>query len=564
MPRTNANNSTADDDARCLLCWCAVSAEAGTLGDFGHRKMFRSNLLHTTPPARQIIIPLSDNSECYCVTKTKKNDEIIMSVDQTNWKYRAEWMLSQFIDGGSVGDDGSDGGDSFDIDVNDFVAPLWQQKDPHVTSSSPLLENYSTSNDAVDGILVDSYGCGTIICRSSRSCCIGGGRCLIGGGSSSSSRMDNPCSSLILHWMKWVMGGAIKAYLSNPLCLALLPLIVGVAVGFWVGRYPIVGGKTTTKNNDNNCCKSSGEKIHWGASPSRIFYYPSLRFMISMIYLNPRRLCCDNGSTPSDSELLFHEDRDEQTRNELRTAIEVERESGIEPQFIPRHIAVIMDGNRRYGKNKYGNATRGHWDGSKTLIEFSKWCMSEGVQILTVYAFSTENWDRDASEVSSLMTIFCKYCDELRVEAIQRGIHIRVLTTDETKIPQNVKEGMNRMVSDTKHCDKFTMNICMSYGGRGEIVNACKSMAMDIQSGCVNVDEIDESLLRSKMLTGHCCDPDIVLRTSGEERLSNFLLWQVAYSEFFFLKKHWPELEKDDLLEVLRTFARGRKRRYGK
>ena len=223
-----------------------------------------------------------------------------------------------------------------------------------------------------------------------------------------------------------------------------------------------------------------------------------------------------------------------------------------------------MDGNRRYGKIKYGNATRGHWDGSKTLIEFSKWCMSEGVQILTVYAFSTENWDRDAFEVSSLMTIFCKYCDELRVEAIQRGIHIRVLTTDETKIPTNVKEGINRMVSDTKHCDKFTMNICMSYGGRGEIVNACKSMAMDIQSGRVSVDEIDESVLRSKMLTGYCCDPDIVMRTSGEERLSNFLLWQVAYSEFFFLKKHWPELEKEDLLEVLRTFARGRKRRYGK
>mmetsp|Transcript_19026 Transcript_19026/g.31051 ORF Transcript_19026/g.31051 Transcript_19026/m.31051 type:complete len:109 (-) Transcript_19026:63-389(-) len=108
------------------------------------------------------------------------------------------------------------------------------------------------------------------------------------------------------------------------------------------------------------------------------------------------------------------------------------------------------------------------------------------------------------------------------------------------------------------------MNICLSYGGRGEIVNACKGIAMDVQSGKIDVDQVGEIDLQKKMLTGHCCDPDIIIRTSGEERLSNFLLWQVAYSEFFFLKKHWPELQKEDLLEVIRTFAHGRKRRYGK
>ena len=236
----------------------------------------------------------------------------------------------------------------------------------------------------------------------------------------------------------------------------------------------------------------------------------------------------------------------------------------MDPADVPRHIAVIMDGNRRYGMSTYGDAARGHWDGSKTLIEFSKWCISEGVRVLTVYAFSTENWDRDPSEVSALMSMFLRYCDELRVEAVRRGIRIRVLTTEGGRIPDDVRAGVDRMVAETSRCDGFAMNICLSYGGRGEIVNACRGIAGDVRSGKLDADAVDEDELRGRMLTAHCCDPDVVIRTSGEERLSNFLLWQVAYSEFFFLKKHWPELRKDDLLEVIRTFARGRKRRYGK
>jgi undecaprenyl diphosphate synthase len=260
---------------------------------------------------------------------------------------------------------------------------------------------------------------------------------------------------------------------------------------------------------------------------------------------------------------LFDDERDEQTRLELR-ANESTRESGVDLECVPGHIAVIMDGNRRYGKSKYGNATRGHWDGSKTLIEFTKWCIAEGVQALTVYAFSTENWDRDPSEVSALMSIFCKYCEELRVEALQRGIRIHVLSTDDARIPSDVREGIHRMVSQTKHCDKFTINICLSYGSRGEIVNACKSITQDVIDGLININQIEAKVLQEKMLTKHCCDPDIIIRTSGEERLSNFLLWQSAYSELFFLKKPWPELEKEDLIEVIRGFAQGRKRRYGK
>jgi undecaprenyl diphosphate synthase len=190
--------------------------------------------------------------------------------------------------------------------------------------------------------------------------------------------------------------------------------------------------------------------------------------------------------------------------------------------------------------------------------------MAEGIQALTVYAFSTENWDRDPSEVSALMSIFCKYCEELRVEALERGIRIHVLETESERIPLDVRKGIDRMVSQTKHCDRFTMNICLSYGSRGEIVNACKSISKDVMNGVISVDQIGEMHMQQKMLTYHCCDPDVIIRTSGEERLSNFLLWQSAYSELFFLKKQWPELQKEDLIEVIRGFAKGRERRYGK
>lgn len=128
------------------------------------------------------------------------------------------------------------------------------------------------------------------------------------------------------------------------------------------------------------------------------------------------------------------ETRDDQTREYLKSSLHSQRESGLGPCQIPKHIAVIMDGNRRYGKTKYGSATRGHWDGSKTLVDFAKWCLAEGIEIVTVYAFSTENWNRSAKEVNSLMNIFCKYCEELGVEALEKGIRLKVLSTEMDKV----------------------------------------------------------------------------------------------------------------------------------
>mmetsp|Transcript_28236 Transcript_28236/g.40350 ORF Transcript_28236/g.40350 Transcript_28236/m.40350 type:complete len:433 (+) Transcript_28236:38-1336(+) len=429
----------------------------------------------------------------------------------TNWKRRAEGMLSQFIEGGAnVGD-------------------VEMYYDAPTTSSSPpklqnyfRLENFSTTGPTQPPACADSVYDRLLGCTCREDYAVDGAA----------------CGSLFLQWVKLALGRAVKAYLSDPILLALLPLVLGVAIGYYFGTRNNNGAKQRTQTT---LLRRVSEIYQWAC--------------LHMILITQ----C---SKPA-SELLFDEDRDERTRAELN-AMETKRESGVALECVPRHIAVIMDGNRRYGKEKYGSATRGHWDGSKTLIEFGKWCMNEGIETLTVYAFSTENWNRDADEVSALMAIFCKYCDELRGEAIQRGMRIHVLTTEGERIPEDVRRGIERLEEETKHCTKFILNICLSYGGRNEITNACKDIVIDVQAGTLDVDEIGEATLQKKMLTNHCCDPDIIIRTSGEERLSNFLLWQAAYSEFFFLEKQWPELQKEDLLDVIRTFANGRKRRYGK
>ncbi|KAL7481856.1 hypothetical protein ACHAW6_007537 [Cyclotella cf. meneghiniana] len=434
----------------------------------------------------------------------------------TNWKSRAENVLSQFIN-------------HDDFDAKSFFLP-------NDASSSFLHENSSASHD-----------------RSSRGCSYGAYDRLLGcycAESGGAGRVvgNGPCVSVVLAWVKLALGRVMRVYLANPLLLAFVPMFVGVGLGVWIGRRSVSnGGKRGI---------SIGQRFwKWFGG---ILLTKFISISTNVLYI--LRPCGFKQSSDSD---LFAKERDEKTRIELRSQ-ESNRESGVDLQFVPRHIAVIMDGNRRYGKTNYGNATRGHWDGSKTLIEFTKWCVDEGVEVLTVYAFSTENWDRDPSEVSALMSIFCKYCEELRAEALQRGIRIRVLTTEGERIPMEVQEGIDRMVSQTEHCEKFSMNICLSYGARGEIVNACKRITQDVIDGKINPDQIGEKDLQKKMLTEHCCDPDIIIRTSGEERLSNFLLWQSAYSELFFLKKQWPELVKQDLIEVIRGFAHGRNRRYGK
>lgn len=384
---------------------------------------------------------------------------------------------------------------------------------------------------------------------------------------------------VVLRWCSVMLHKFMDKYVSSPFLLAIGPLLLGVVLGTGIAFHYLNANANANERIKSRQGFSLGSVLYFLKGVLAVFR-SELEAGVSIFAqvveeesdnsshghgLNDegiavKELCNDQNTGSIEDE----GERDCQTRKYLRSDLNTERESGVDISMVPNHIAVIMDGNRRYGRSKYGSITRGHWDGSKTLVDFSKWCLAEGIKVVTVYAFSTENWNRGASEVSALMNIFCKYCDELRVEAVENGIRLQVLSTETDQIPADVANGMQKMVEETKHCDKLVLNICLSYGSRGEILNACRAVAKDVDDGTIAPNDIDEGVFKSKLLTGNCADPDLIIRTSGEYRLSNFLLWQLAYSEMFFLNKQWPELTKSDLLSVIRQYATGRKRRYGR
>jgi undecaprenyl diphosphate synthase len=242
--------------------------------------------------------------------------------------------------------------------------------------------------------------------------------------------------------------------------------------------------------------------------------------------------------------------------------------SDVRKLTIPRHIAVIMDGNRRYGRSTYGFATKGHADGGKTLSEFILWCKELGVEALTVYAFSTENWNRDPAEVKYLMSVFEEYSNKILKDSLKHNVCVKVLASEKHLLPKHIQKTFDVLETETrKKCPNgFQLNLCVSYGGRSEIAQAAKHLAVDVKSGKISSDDINEAIFSSYLLTSKAdcvCDPDLLIRTSGEIRLSNFLLYQLAYTEMVFVEKNWPEFGRADLLEAIAEFTR-RKRRFGK
>eukprot|EP00457_Paulinella_chromatophora_P006722 gb/GEZN01006741.1/.p1 GENE.gb/GEZN01006741.1/~~gb/GEZN01006741.1/.p1 ORF type:complete len:377 (+),score=61.09 gb/GEZN01006741.1/:107-1237(+) len=230
---------------------------------------------------------------------------------------------------------------------------------------------------------------------------------------------------------------------------------------------------------------------------------------------------------------------------------------------VPRHVGIIMDGNRRYGRAVHGVATQGHADGGKTLDKVVDWCIELGVEVLTVYAFSTENWNRDPEEITCLMTLFAKNAKQIQDKSVERNIRVRVLASDPAMLPEHIQEAFFSLEKETASCNGFQLNLCVSYGSRSEIVRACRLVAQKVKDGELTTDQIGEEMLSGQMLTAGLPDPDLLIRTSGERRLSNFLLWQLAYAEMVFVEKPWPALERVDLIDVLREYSR-RKRRFGK
>ena len=239
-------------------------------------------------------------------------------------------------------------------------------------------------------------------------------------------------------------------------------------------------------------------------------------------------------------------------------------ERQIKKGHVPKHLAVIMDGNRRYAEDLGILPHEGHVEGKSTLENLSDWCRNLGIKHLTVYAFSLENFERDEEELSPLMDLFEESFknagDDPRVH--DNKVRVRAIGHREM-LPNKVVKAIEYAESKTKDYDNFNYNLAVAYGGRQELVRSMEKIAQKVKDGEIVPSEIDAKLISSNLYTSGLPDPDLILRTSGEERISNFLLWQIAYSELYFADVYWPDMRKIDFLRAIRSFQK-RKRRLGR
>lgn len=224
---------------------------------------------------------------------------------------------------------------------------------------------------------------------------------------------------------------------------------------------------------------------------------------------------------------------------------------------VPVHIGIIIDGNRRWAKERNLPTFEGHLVGYEKIKQVPEWFFSRGVKILSFFAFSTENWNRGQEEVNYLMKLLKKAIDEEMEEVNKKGYKI-LISGKIDELPGDLPESCQEAMNKTKDNIKGILNICLNYGGRAEIVDAIRKMIKNK----VEVEQVHEGMVRKYLYNGDLPDPDIIVRTSGEQRLSGFELWQGAYSELFFLEKYWPEFEESDADLILEEYA-NRKRRFG-
>lgn len=226
------------------------------------------------------------------------------------------------------------------------------------------------------------------------------------------------------------------------------------------------------------------------------------------------------------------------------------------------HIAIIMDGNGRWAKKRGLPRTLGHRKGAEVVKEICKAAEKAGIKYLTLYAFSTENWKRSEEEVASLMDLLRQYLKSDLQELHERGVRIRFIG-ERQMLASDIVENMAKLEEQTAANDKMTLCIALSYGSRQEIIHAVRRIAMLAKRGDITIDDIDEKLFSDMLYTKDIPDPDILIRTSGEQRISNYLLWQLAYTEFFFTDALWPDFNEKLLLEIIDSY-KSRERRYGK
>jgi undecaprenyl diphosphate synthase len=229
---------------------------------------------------------------------------------------------------------------------------------------------------------------------------------------------------------------------------------------------------------------------------------------------------------------------------------------------IPKHVAIIMDGNGRWAKQQGFLRTIGHENGSKSLKNIIKECNSLGIQYLTVYAFSTENWNRPKLEIDTLMKVLIKSLRK-ELKTMQEGnIKMNAIGNLE-KLPKNAQLELFDVIDKTKENTKMTLTLALSYGSREELVNVVKKISDKVKNNIISIDSIDDSIINEHLYTHNLPDVDLLIRTSGEHRISNFLLWQIAYSELYFADVLWPDFKEENLHEAIISYQK-RERRFGK
>lgn len=233
----------------------------------------------------------------------------------------------------------------------------------------------------------------------------------------------------------------------------------------------------------------------------------------------------------------------------------------ISPDNIPRHVAVIMDGNGRWAKRRGLPRVMGHQNGMKAVKRATIVADELGIKYLTMYAFSTENWIRPKEEVDYLMRLPGEFLAIELDELIEKNVQVRMMG-DADALPSYTRKAMEEAVARTKENTGLILNFALNYGGRNEIEGCMRSLGKDIQAGILSPEEITSELINNRLLTAGLPDPDLLIRTSGEIRLSNFMLWQIAYSELWFTDVYWPEFDKEHLHQAVAEYQR-RTRRYG-
>lgn len=229
---------------------------------------------------------------------------------------------------------------------------------------------------------------------------------------------------------------------------------------------------------------------------------------------------------------------------------------------IPQHIAIILDGNGRWAKSKGMPRNYGHAQGSKNVEKICEIAYKMGVKYLTVYAFSTENWNRPENEVSALMNLLRDYMKTCLKTAEKNHMKVRVIG-DKTKLDEDIRTRIEELEEATQNNDGLNFQIALNYGSRDEMIRAMRRMTEDVQNGKLMPEEITEECFENYLDTHDIPDPDLLIRTSGEQRLSNYLLWQLAYTEFYFADVHWPDFSKEELEKAIEQYNK-RDRRYGK